>query len=277
MLAVPVKIATVKIANGDNSSIFIMPKTLLGFAALLVYLTGCSHKAGGVNVWTAIEQDDPEAIQRYVDAGGRLDLLDRDGRTLLFKAFEDRKKGAFEKLLKCGADPNVVMSRRRCVVHASAHRVDDPDYLELVLNHGGNPNLVNKGPRGPRSESTPLLFAINNGYFGPDAEEKALNQVETLVRHGANINMVVNGQSALYESIGQANFKIALYLLKNGADYDYIKPKSYWRGMSNLEILKDRWQQVLKDKDFFSRERVENLKKVVEWFEQNGIKFPSKE
>lgn len=137
---------------------------------------GCPQ-AGGVDIWEAIASDDAEAIAKYAEAGGNLDIQGWGGGTALWEALQQEKPGSYEALLKHGASPDVLMRGKRVVTHWAAMK-EDPRWLRLALQHGADPNLVNTG-RGRPGEGPPLKFAISQG---------TLETVKLLVEHGADIH-----------------------------------------------------------------------------------------
>jgi ankyrin repeat protein len=55
--------------------------------------------------------------------------------------FAKNKKG-IEALLKAGANPNDTSNvYGRATIHQASMKIDDPEFLKLILKYGGYPNL----------------------------------------------------------------------------------------------------------------------------------------
>lgn len=179
--------------------------TLIGLS-----VTGCGRTSGGVDIWQAVEQDDVDAIRNYQVSGGNLNVRSWGGSTPLWTALEGKNRSSYEVLLECGADPNVIMSGGRVVMHWAAIE-QDPWWLRLALEHGADLNPVNVG-RGRPFEGTPMSFAIS--------DKGTLENVKLLVEHGADINKPLRHNCyPLASALSQNKWDVVLYLLDRGADY----------------------------------------------------------
>lgn len=127
-----------------------------------------------------------------------------DGATPLQMAMLDDDYGAFVRLLRAGADPNIVGWHGTTVVHLAArHR--NGHYLERVLEHGGNPNAV-----ALRLKRTPLFFALDSRR--PDNRD-------LLIERGANIEYAdATNTRPLRHAANIADVDSVLRLLELGAD-----------------------------------------------------------
>jgi ankyrin repeat protein len=103
-----------------------------------VYFKGAQLKLAD-----AILTDRQEAIDQAVSAGALVDGPGAEGVTPCMFALVSQKKSAVEKLLKRGADPNKrAKNEENAVTLAVRLAPQDLDYLELVLQHGGNPDTL---------------------------------------------------------------------------------------------------------------------------------------
>ena len=98
--------------------------------------------------------------------------------TPLFWALINGNMRGFKKLLKLGADPNIIFGIEETSVIHSAVEYDRADFLEAALKHGGNPNLFISGPWG----GTPL-FRLIDTYKSRDNKISIIN---TLLKYGAD-------------------------------------------------------------------------------------------
>jgi uncharacterized protein len=116
-------------------------------------------------------------------------------------------------LLDNGANPNVKMRYpaldktdvryfNNAMVYAAMN--EDPAYLELLLEHGGDPNTENVS-------GETLLF---QAYIWHNQWQN----VQVLVEHGADVNAITQGDSILGDYTSLGNFKAAYWLLQHGAD-----------------------------------------------------------
>jgi uncharacterized protein len=127
--------------------------------------------------------------------------------------------GGLKALLDNGANPNARRPDRiikkfddgsvldhfkhsNAMVYAAIN--EDPDYLKLLLEHGGDPNTRN-------TNDETLLF---QAYIWHNQWQN----VQVLVEHGADPNIPVQGGTILYDYATEGNFKAAYWLLQHGAN-----------------------------------------------------------
>lgn len=221
----------------------------------MLTIPGCGLNAGGVDLWRAIEEDDGEAVRRYKAAGGDINIHAwSNGSTPLWAALEAKKRYAYEALLECGADPNVIMSGKRVVTHwAAAER--DPWWLRLALDHGADPNMVNIG-NGRPSEGPPFIFAI--GING------TLDNVKLLVDHGAEVNKPYRQNCyPIADAFSQGKYDVVLYLLNHGCKYDIAECQGL-RFLDNVKATHGRRNE------FLIKEYRDGLDNIYEWLKTRG-------
>jgi uncharacterized protein len=232
--------------------------------ALIVWMVVMNLKqnSGGVNIFDAVENNDPKNITLFAKSGGDLNVKNFKGYTPLWIALSEKKKASYEALLKNGADPNVIMSRKRVVTHWAALNNEDSRWLKLALENGADPNLINVG-NGRTSDGTPLEYAITSSNIRENPV--AAENVKLLVEHGAKINNPErNFTHPLSLAAGQNDFKIVLYLLEQGADYN----RSEYGGQKFLSVI--RYAIGMKE-DFLIKERRDDLDAVIKWMEAHNI------
>jgi ankyrin repeat protein len=152
-----------------------------------------------------------------ISYGGDLD------KKLLISISENNLE-QFEKLLTSGANPNYrdinAKPSERPVVMELAAVHDESKYLELAIQHGGNPESLD----GYKSKT--ILFE--------SSKHSKLNNVKILVESGAKIDSLDgNGSTPLHVAISVKNYDIAYYLIKSGAS---LNVKNKW-GYTPLDIL----------------------------------------
>ncbi|TWU09366.1 Ankyrin repeats (3 copies) [Symmachiella macrocystis] len=215
-------------------------------------IIGCGATAGGVNIWTAVEQNDPVAIKAYSDAGGSLDARSWDGSTPLIVAIDLEKRDSFKALLEHGADPDIITSGNRCATHLAALK-DGTYWLKTALDLGADPNLEIMIDDRFRS-GTPFRYAISNS---------SLENVRLLVEHGVDIDKTDSvGRHPIAQAAAQNDFEVVLYLLNQGADY-----KNARRGnRAFIEIIEQKWRDR---SDYRKTEIRKQVETVHAWLKEH--------
>jgi len=136
------------------------------------------------------------------------------------------------ELLKRGADPNAAIAKRLWFrsfandetwfdVEGStpflrAALAGDLAAMQLLVEHGANPNLATKG------DDTPLMAAAGIGwaaYWTSNAPTARLDAVKYCLDHGANVNAKdVKGYTALHGAAFRGDNETVKYLISAGAD-----------------------------------------------------------
>ena len=163
----------------------------------------------------AAQRDDITTIDRLVAKGVDVNKQGKKGYTPLFFAFSKKRKKSFEALLKHGADPNILVEHPiGTIIHAAAKVKDDSEWLELVLNHGGDPDaetitdIISLGC----PEKTPLYIVIREGG--------SLKNVELLIKAGANVDhRDACGHTPAMYAASNRKYQIVYMLLQAGADW----------------------------------------------------------
>jgi ankyrin repeat protein len=137
-----------------------------------------------------------------------------------------------KELLKRGADPNATIAKRLWFrsfandetwfdVEGStpflrAALAGDLAAMQLLVEHGANPNLATK------SDDTPLMAAAGIGwaaYWTSNAPSARLDAVKFCLDHGANVNAKdVKGYTALHGAAFRGDNETVKYLISVGAD-----------------------------------------------------------
>ena len=204
-----------------------MTKALLRAAWLGIFLiNGCtassSHGAGeyfagnALELAIATEGGNAEAIHHLIKAEGvdpNKTFARRDGIPVIAWPLRAQNLDGLRALLENGADPNArefkeVEGRKlgfnNAMVYAA--KMEDPRFLELLLEHGGNPNTRSS------ARETLLYVAFLSG--------NQWKNVQLLVESGANVNEPNLGSAdtilSLYTARGGFNY--AYWLLEHGAD-----------------------------------------------------------
>ena len=233
-----------------------------------------------IDLCDAIEENDVPEMERLISAGANVNARGKDNMTPLLWAFPDRKHERFSCLLKHGADPNVIISSdfgtagrpfhpypsggalvidRGCkpgqsVTHLAA-KSPDIEYLDAVLQHGGDPNLVVEDD----TKLTPLDIVIDRYYS--DAKER----VELLIAAGANLDRYCQyrGGTPAMLAVMEDRYDAALALLQAGADPTLYRPD----GTEKLIHYVVRTERRLPS---FRGELASQYQTLVDWLEDHG-------
>lgn len=148
-------------------------------------------RSGGVSarhpekVIDALYAGDVRAVERYLDAGGDINLVDARGGTLLGLAATagDLNMRMVRMLLERGADATVRLREGWTLLHSAAHLLQK-DLALALLRAGCDPNAVNGAGETALSK---VLWA-----FDPKAD-----LIGALLEHGADPDAKHGGESAI--------------------------------------------------------------------------------
>lgn len=205
----------------------VMTKALITAAWFTLFIAnGCAatsrHGADdyfegkGLALAIAAENGDAAAIRRLVKEEG-VDpdkiVSTRDGIPLIAWPLRARSVEGLQALLDNGADPNARVVKHmngelirfnNAMVYAA--KMDDPRFLELLLEHGGDPDTRNS------NTETLMYQAFLSG--------NQWKNVQLLVEKGADINApnISSADTILSLYTGRGGFDSAYWLLEHGAD-----------------------------------------------------------
>lgn len=203
-------------------------------------------------------------VERLVKAGADPNYLEEGSVPMLIWTLCAQNKKGYEALLKMGADPNLggtgegfagtgfignaYMRRSRSLIEKGwsatvlAAAIEDPFYLRLALQYGGDVNAI----KGDSPSHRPLLQAAHEGLF---------DNVKILLAAGADINTHDN-QYDYYTAPIQAiasfgRFDIVAYLLEQGYNHNLEDLRSYssYRATNQeMKPYREKVIQMLKDR-----------------------------
>ena len=174
----------------------------------------------------AAERGDAAEVRRLMqDEGVNPDLIfggQDGGMPLLAWPIYSQSPDGLRAMLAAGADPNVKRqyfangkTRARANAMVWAAEQDDPIYLAILLEHGGDPNT-----RNANDES--LLF---HAFI----KQNKWRNIRLLVERGADVNALAGmGGTLVGHYASNGGFEMVHWLLEHGADptldYAYGKP-----------------------------------------------------
>lgn len=239
-----------------------------------------------VALCTAIEDDNVPEMERLIAAGTNANAVGKDGMTPLLWAFPDRKVARFECLLKHGADPNVIIQSdfktgarpfhpypvggsaftdRGChpgqSVTLLAARSPLVEYLKLVMEHGGDANIVDG-----KTGEAPLDVVLDRSLSA-----SVMERVGLLVAKGANVNRYCDFRNAYpaMAAVKIEHYDAALALLKAGADPALYQPDGTWKLTGFL--VNDELNRERQEKEGVQLPKpTPEYRALIAWLEQHG-------
>lgn len=136
---------------------------------------------------------------------------------------------------KKASAPNLRLNKTDATPLFLAADTADLSYIRLLMEYGADPNAMNS------EKTTPLLAAagvgvIGNGDETAGTEEEAIETMQFLLEHGADINAVDElGKTAMHGAAFKSWIKVIDFLSKQGADVIVWNTKMK-RGWTPLKI-----------------------------------------
>ncbi len=151
----------------------------------------------------------PKVVDRILQEKPDLDETADNGRTALHMVVERRMLSELTRLLRLGADANVVDDEGISPLHVAAQVDRDGQITKLLLDGGSDPNRAQ--PSTPKlGGRTPLHLA---------AEKGSAVAVMHLLDSGAQVNVRdMKGRTALHFSASRNHLEVSKLLAERGAD-----------------------------------------------------------
>lgn len=166
----------------------------------------------------AVEDENTKKIDKIVSENPEIINYQESkyGNTLLMLTIMNQQFKPFKALLKRGADVNIhnTFDGTSSLIKACSSKFYNITFVKMLIEYGADVNDVEIGERRKENGTrlTPLIAASRTGR---------LDLVRFLVSKGADVNYQNEfGQSALSKSVMVDEYKVAYYLLQNGADYN---------------------------------------------------------
>jgi ankyrin repeat protein len=215
-----------------------------------------------------IISEDTAGIRSAI-VSNKLDVNFRDnkyGISILTFALENRKYLSCKKLLEMGSNPNQRDSDKELIPPITiAAGILDSSYLKLMLDYGGDPNVIsNKSETVPYNTATPLNAAAST----------SLENVKLLISKGANLDLQTRVETyPLTTSLISNKIGIAHYLIfeKKADIFKVNLPKFGDQKKDTLKIA-----DLLRSNVFPLDSKEYQLKmEIVDYLKAKGIDYRS--
>ena len=188
-------------------------KQLLTTIAAVV-LVGCGPS---VDIWTAADEGNIEAVKYHIDAGADVNAKDEEGATPLHYA---ATKEITELLIANGADVNAKDDDGWTPLYFGV-AVGDKESVELLIGKGADVNAKEV------DGWTPLFFAAGEGHK---------EVVELLIAEGANVNAKDDNEwTPLHNAAWEGHKEVVELLIAEGVDVNAIIQSGSFEGMTPLD------------------------------------------
>ncbi|XP_013185418.1 ankyrin-3 [Amyelois transitella] len=205
-------------------------------ATRLLLVRGCDVNARDDCGYSALhlssEHGYTELVKLLLESGAavdyRVDTGEEFPRTTLCDeplrlAIRNKHYDVARLLLEHGADPN-----KRYFFGSEINLVSDPEYLELLLTFGANPDSRD------RAGLTPLMKAAR--------QRKGMDAVLLLISYGADVNAMADARNdyrtVMHYAVLGGNTEVVNLLIKQGARVNYECPELSKPSPLDLAILK---------------------------------------
>ena len=225
----------------------------------------------------AVQEEDMDNFDKIISENPQIINYQESkyGNTLLMLTIINQQLKPFKALLKKGAAVNThnTFDGTSPLIEACSSKYYNIIFTKILIEYGANINDIETGKRRQENSTrlTPLMAASKTGN---------LDLVRFLVSNGADVNYQNEfGQSALSESVMTDNYKVAYYLLQNGANYnlpifhryDYSipiensVPGDKGKPMFLMDVLKED------ESDFYTDEyKYKTL--IIDFLKEQGVK-----
>jgi len=180
-------------------------KTKILFPLLLAFCLFCVNIARADDIHDAVKNGDLEEVRILLKSNSELlNILDKDGMTLLHRAIETSKTNIAGYLIEQGADINLKDKDNDSPLHYAAI-LGNLEIAKILLDRGAT--SLNQGDN---QQMTPLHFACERGH---------LDIIMLLLESGADIDARDGlGRNALMSACSGRSMAVIETLVNRGAD-----------------------------------------------------------
>ena len=178
-------------------------KHLLLTTIAAVVLLGCDPHVDSVylgraeaNMLNTVSAGDIEAVKKYLDNGGNVNLQDEPGMTPLHHAVNSDWKGKNFEMVKLLIDRGANVNAIDDTHHTPLHWASNKETAELLIDAGANVNAKTK-----RTGETLLFSAAHGAAQGASKSYRTyLDLTKMLIAKGANVNVKLKSGSMINDN-----------------------------------------------------------------------------
>jgi ankyrin repeat protein len=178
-------------------------KHLLLTTIAAVVLLGCDPHVDSVylgraeaNMLNIVSAGDIEAVKKYLDNGGNVNLQDEPGMTPLHHAVNSDWKGKNFEMVKLLIDRGANVKAIDDTHHTPLHSASNKETAELLIDAGANVNAKTK-----RTGETLLFSAAHGAAQGASKSYRTyLDLTKMLIAKGANVNVKLKSGSMINDN-----------------------------------------------------------------------------
>lgn len=204
---------------------------------------------------------DEAAIKKLIASGVDVNARGQHALTALDLAiFRGNRKGVLA-LLKVGANPNLYSDDGGAPIHSACYLQEDPYFLQQILLHGGNPNLMRILEKSPNVVGTYPLHMVMLG------NNNAFEKAKLLIDAGADLSKKDNlGFIPIENAVSSRQYDLILWMFKDEARFQLISKYSELLVKSVKQDMTNRVSYLFERKQIAQREEVvQVLKKNGSW------------
>jgi ankyrin repeat protein len=175
-------------------------KHLLLTTIAAVVLLGCDPHVDSVylgraeaNMLNTVSAGDIEAVKKYLDNGGNVNLQDEPGMTPLHHAVNSDRKGKNFEMVKLLIERGANVKAIDDTHHTPLHWASNKETAELLIDAGANVNAKTK-----RTGETLLFSAAHGAAQGASKSYRTyLDLTKMLIAKGADVNVKLKSGSMI--------------------------------------------------------------------------------
>ena len=163
----------------------------------------------------SVESGDGVQIKRLVNSGVDVNSVGLHNLSLLDFALFRKNIKSVRVLLELGANPNAYSDDGTAPLHTACALLKDPVYLSLLMEYGGDVNLV--AAQGNVSHDVYPLHEIMH------EDNSALEKLKILIDHGASLNVRDSkGYTPLNLAVFSSQYDLIYWVIQNDSEFHVL-------------------------------------------------------
>ena len=156
----------------------------------------------------SILSDKVDLLEYYLEGGADINILTNDNHSILYYTIENKNNDFFNILINKNVDLNII-SKKGISPLLKACKIKNLYKIEKLLEKGAIIDYNTK--------YSPLKMVIQNDDY---------DIFDLFIKYGLDLNLEINGISLLVNAIRKKDIVLVRYLIKNGANVNYIDSKN---------------------------------------------------